>query len=152
MKRSIFDSRFGMESALVAVIAGLTQLLALPQLAFFFEWSHDRENPSREMTTILALRTPVAIAIVIAIIVLGLVHFTSRINLALIASGFVLVALTGWFARFGYLHDADAEPSLEHVFWDDFGWQNVLLSVGNFLWLIALVLAILDYRARNRAY
>jgi hypothetical protein len=104
------------------------------------------------MTIILGLRIPVAIAIVIAIIVMGIVYFSSRINLALIASGFLLVTLTGWFARFGYLRDADAESTLEHVLWDDFGWQNVILSIGNFLWLAALVLAILDYRARNRAY
>ena len=152
MKRSIFDSRFGMESAVTAVIAGLTQLLALPQLASFFEWSNDSDNPSPVMTIILGLRIPLAIAIVIAIIVMGIVHFSSRINLALISAGFLLVALTGWFARFGYLQDADAESSLEHVLWDDFGWQNVILSIGNFLWLAALVLAILDYRARNRAY
>jgi len=35
MKRSILDSRFGMESAITAIIAGLTQLFAIPQLGFF---------------------------------------------------------------------------------------------------------------------
>ena len=87
-----------------------------------------------------------------AIVLFALFYFRSRLNLALISVGFLLVAVSGWVGRFGYLHDADAEPSLEHVFWDDFGWQNVILSVGNFLWLAALVLAILDYRARNRVY
>ena len=152
MKRSVFDSRFGMESALTALVAGLTQLAALPQLAFFFEWSNDIDNPSPENTLIIAWRTPVALVLSVAIVLFALFYFRSRLNLALISVGFLLVAVSGWVGRFGYLHDADAEPSLEHVFWDDFGWQNVILSVGNFLWLAALVLAILDYRARNRVY
>ena len=152
MKLSIFDSRFGMESAITAIIAGLAHLAALPQLATFFEWSQDNDNPSPENTLIIAWRTPVALLLAVAIAVLAIFYFSSRLNLAMISLGFALVAVSGWISRFGYLSDADAEPSLEHIFWDDFGWQNVILSIGNFLWLAALVLAILDYRARNRAY
>lgn len=152
MKRAIFDSRFGLESVLFALVAGLTQLAALPGLEFLFDWSGDIDNPSPAMTLVIAIRVPLAIALGLVIAVLGFTYFKPALNLTLIISGFVFVSVFGWFARGSYLKDSDSESDLGVIFWDDFGWQNVILSIGNFLWLVALILAAIDYRASRKQY
>jgi hypothetical protein len=152
MKRSIFDSRFGLESVIFALIAGLTQLAALPGLEFLFDWSGDHDNPSPGMTLVMAIRTPLAISLSIAIVVLGFTYFRPALNLTLTIAGFTLVSALGWFARGAYLKDSDSEPNIGIIFWDNFGWQNVVLSIGNFLWLVALVLAAIDFRAARKQY
>jgi len=152
MKRSIFDSRFGLESVLFAVVAGLTQLAALPGLEFLFDWSSDDDNPSQAMTLVMAIRIPVAISLGIAILVLGFTYFRPALNLTLSFAGFTLVSALGWFARGSYLKDSESEPNIGVIFWDDFGWQNVLVSIGNFLWLVAVVLAAIDFRASRKQY
>ena len=152
MKRAIFDSRFGLESVLFAFVAGLTQLAALPGLEFLFDRSHDIDNPSPAMTLVIAIRIPVAISLAMAIVVIGFTYYRPALNFSLILAGAIFVSAVGWFARGAYLKDSDSEPNIGVVFWDDFGWQNVLVSIGNFLWLVALVLAAIDYRASRKQY
>ena len=141
-----------MESVSFALVAALTQLAALPGLEFLFDWSSDTDNPSPTMTLVMAIRVPLAITLGVAIAALGFFRFNSRLNLTLISSGFLLVSLLGWFARGSYLLDSESESDIGIIFWDDFGWQNVVVSVGNFLWLVALILAVIDYRASRKQY
>lgn len=130
-------------SAILAGIAGLSNLFVIAWKLEVARFT-DPETSAGFAFQYWLLVSFIAVLIGLVTLVLAFVRFSKVLNAILIGSGFVLIPIAGTLALTQFVLGELDLSYFPQYFWFDQTFETTLTSVGNVLWVLALIAAVVS--------
>lgn len=130
-------------AAILAGVAGLSNLIVIAWKLEVARFQMEEDSASFAFQYWIFI-TFVAVLIGIATLVLAFVRFSKVLNVILIGSGFVLIPIAGTLALTQFLLGQVDLSAFPQYFWFDLQFETTVASIGNVLWVLALIAAVVS--------